>query len=403
MTDRVPGPSRALLAALAGSVALAAAGLWLVARGDAQAGEPGRVVFDGLDADRPRIEVALRPLLDGLHRPVDVQVPPGSPGALVVVEQAGRLVWVEPGRNAAQVLAVRVEGLETGGGEQGLLGLAFHPDFARNGRFFLNTTERAGAGVVTRVTAWRGSPGAGFAAGPFTRERVLLEVPQPYANHNGGGLVFGPDARLYVGLGDGGSAGDPEGHGQRSDSLLGKMLRLDVDAASDGPAPRSVFARGLRNPWRFSFDPRGRLVVGDVGQNRFEEIDLVPEGANMGWNVREGRVCFRPESGCPETGFVGPVHVYGREDGVSVTGGVVYTGKAIPELRDRYVFGDYGSGRLWALRLPETAGAAAPTPDALGRFGLSVACIARDGQGELLVCDHIGGRIWRIERESTRP
>ncbi len=293
---------------------------------------------------------------------------------------------------------MRVEALVAGGGEQGLLGLAFHPDFARNGRFFLNATEARDGRRRARHGVTSGAPpGAAFAAGPFTRERVLLEVPQPYANHNGGGLVFGPDGRLYVGMGDGGSAGDPEGHGQRSDSLLGKMLRLDVDAASDGPAPRSVFARGLRNPWRFSFDPRGRLVVGDVGQDRFEEIDLVPEGANLGWNVREGRVCFRPDDGCSDRGFLGPVHVYGREDGVSVTGGVVYQGNAIPELRDRYVFGDFGSGRLWALRLPETAGAAAPPPDALGRFGLSVSCIARDAKGELLVCDHGGGRIWRVE------
>ena len=375
--------------------------------GGAAAADPGsgHPILDGPDATRPRIDVGVTLWLEGLSRPVDLHMPPGEPDVLVVVEQPGRLTWVNRRTRAGGVLAVPLPDLEAGGGEQGLLGLAFHPDFARNRRFYLNTTETARdtGTTVTLVTAWRAGPGPKWRQGPIVRERVLLSVPQPYSNHNGGGLVFGPDGWLYVGLGDGGSGGDPHGNGQNPDSPLGKMLRLDVDAPGEGPAPRTTFARGLRNPWRYSFDPRGRLVVGDVGQNRFEEIDLVPAGANLGWNIREGRHCFLPLTGCPEPSVTGPggreilpVYEYGREEGVSVTGGVTYTGSAVPGLRGRYVFGDYGSGRLWALVLPEEAGTPATGVSALGRFGFSIACIARDPEGELLLCDHQGGRVWRV-------
>lgn len=351
----------------------------------------GAPVFDGKDAQRKRIDVRMVEVADDLTRPVDVQVPPGG-GPIVVVEQPGRIAVLEAGRGPVR-LEMQFPDLETWGSEQGLLGLAFHPRFATNGRFFLNTTERGDKGSVTRVTEWKVEPGGRWWTRKPARQAVILEVGQPYGNHNGGGLLFGPDGGLFVGLGDGGSAGDPQGNGQNPAARLGKMLRVDVDTTPPGV---TVYATGLRNPWRYTFDPAGRLVVADVGQDRYEEIDLVPKGANMGWNVWEGAHCFSPRTGCSGSGFTGPIWEYDHEDGISVTGGLVARGAGIPSLEGRYVFADYGTGRIWALELPAEAGRAVSEVSALGRFGFSISCFGRGPGGELLLCDHSGGRVMRL-------
>jgi glucose/arabinose dehydrogenase len=249
--------------------------------------------------------------------------------------------------------------------EQGLLGLAFDPGFATNGYFYVYYTA-AGPGrhaVVARFTVDAGNPNT---VDPST-ELIILQIPQPPAfnNHNAGMLAFGPDGDLYIGVGDGGSEGDPMGNGQNMSTLLGKILRIDVRNAST-EAPYSIpsdnpfvgvagdrgeiWAYGLRNPWRFSFDPQGQLWVGDVGQDRFEEVDLVTKGGNYGWNIMEGFSCYSPPSGCDESGLKLPVLAYPHFQGdCAIIGGYVYTGKGVPSLDGAYVYGDYCTGNIWAL------------------------------------------------------
>jgi glucose/arabinose dehydrogenase len=240
-------------------------------------------------------------------------------------------------------------------------------------------------------------------------------VEQPYQKHKAGQLQFGPDGYLYVGLGDGGWRNDPHGNGQNRKVLLGKMLRLDVDARtagaygipSDNPfvghadARPEIWAYGLRNPWRYSFDGFGRLIVGDVGQDRFEEIDIVHTGDNLGWNVREATHCFAPPANCPENGFVDPIFEYGRELGSCITGGYVYTGSMVPELRDQYVFADFMSGAVWAMKLPgpHLAGSGLHDARLLGNWPYLISSFGRDDDGELYLVDYANGKLFRL---STR-
>ncbi|TNE85684.1 MAG: dehydrogenase [Deltaproteobacteria bacterium] len=359
--------------------------------------------FSGKDEGRERLEVALVPVAEGFRQLTDIQPVPGEPNRYAVLEKRGAawLVDLESGdrKPLFEVEVVTVS-------EQGLLGLAFHPNHAENGRFFVNYTPSGVSPEVTRVAEW-------VREGDTAREvRTVLEVEQPYQNHNAGQLAFGPDGMLYVGFGDGGLKDDPMGHGQNGASLLGSMLRLDVDDVPEGkgygiPADNpfldqpaiadEAFAIGLRNPWRYTFAPDGRLVVADVGQNTWEEIDLVPAGANLGWNAREGRHCFPPDSeDCPTAGLVDPVYEYGRDEGVSVTGGVVVTGTAVPELKGRYLFGDFGSARLWAITLPEAPGADAGPALALGRWPILPVAFATDPDGNALIGD-FGGRILSVK------
>ena len=296
--------------------------------------------------------------------------------------------------------------------EQGLLGLAFHPKFEDNGRFFVNHIVDVDGEQRTRVTEFAGleAPGSG---------RTVIEIPQPYANHNGGQVAFGPDGMLYVGMGDGGWRDDPKGHGQNGATLLGSMLRIDVDGRDDGlgyavppdnpwvgqagVAPEA-WAIGLRNPWRYSFTPDGRLLVADVGQNTYEEVNLVSAGDNLGWKVREGRSCFPPGDGadCPtpvEGGLQDPIYVYDHDEGASITGGFVYTGPSIPALQGRYVFGDFVSGRLWAIPVPAEAVPPSPPPveaAALGRFPVLVSTFAQGPDGELYLADFKDGTVYRL-------
>ena len=299
----------------------------------------------------------------GLDGALLVTAPPADVGRLFVVQQGGQVRIIERGRLLGAPFLDVSDRISTAGFEQGLLGLAFHPRYASNGRFFVNYTDAAGD---TQVVEYRVS-GRRNRANPRP-VRTVISIDQPFANHNGGHLAFGRDGMLYVGVGDGGSAGDPSGNGQNLGTLLGKILRLDVNRRTGGrnyAIPRrnpfvgrqgarpEIWAYGLRNPWRFSFDRRrGDLWIGDVGQNSREEIDFRRAGrggANFGWSALEGTVPYR--GGSPPNGpVVRPVAQYGRNVGNSVTGGYVYRGAAIPALRGRYVYGDWATGALFTMR-----------------------------------------------------
>lgn len=277
---------------------------------------------------------------DGFDRPV-FAVSPGDE-RLFVVEQGGRIKVVVDGV-AAERPFLDLSGAITDGNEQGLLGLAFHPAYGENGRFFVNYTDRNGDTQIVGYTVAEG----GATADPDSAQ-TLLSVDQPFANHNGGWLGFGPDGYLYVGMGDGGSGGDPQGNGQNPEAMLGKILRLDVETGSP-----EIFAIGVRNPWRPSFDGED-FYIADVGQNAWEEISVITTadlGANLGWNIMEGPECFGAEN-CEQDGLVPPIHAYSHAEtgGCSITGGYVYRGAAIPELAGHYFFADFCSGQVESFR-----------------------------------------------------
>jgi glucose/arabinose dehydrogenase len=298
------------------------------------------------------------------------------------------------------------------GNEMGLLGLAFHPQFKSHPVFFVDYTATSMTRRVTRVARFRVSdhPNAADAKS----EEAVIEIGQPYPNHNGGQLQFGPDGMLYIAMGDGGSGGDPHGNAQDPRSLLGKLLRLDVskqpyDIPADNPfhggrTPRGeIYALGLRNPWRFSFDrATGQLWAADVGQVTYEEINLVEKGKNYGWDCREGKHPYEPEGDQSErcrgaNGLVDPVWEYGRDQGISVTGGYVYRGKALPDLVGWYVYADYGSGNIWAIRMENGRA----VNRLLTNARILISTFGVDEHDELYICAHDPGneptKIYRLE------
>jgi glucose/arabinose dehydrogenase len=347
--------------------------------------------------------IELRTVVDGLESPLLVTNAGDGSGRLFVVEQVGRIRVVRDAE-LVQEPFLDVSEQVTAGGEQGLLGLAFHPEYGSNGRFFINYTDVNGDTVVAE---YERDPANEDVALPDSA-RVLLRVDQPYANHNGGALEFGPDGYLYIALGDGGSAGDPHNNGQRLDTLLGKLLRVDVDSTT-GDAPYGVpadnpfvdrddarpeiWSYGLRNPWRFSFDGND-IWIADVGQSELEEINRMPAdrgGLNYGWNIMEGDACYEPQTDCDREGLALPIATYTHEDGCSVTGGYVYRG-SIPSLDGAYVFGDYCSGTMWAL---DAAGPAEQKPAELLTTEHSISSFGLDESGELYVSD-LGGAVLQI-------
>lgn len=282
--------------------------------------------------------VGLKEVASGFKNPTHLASAFDGSKRLFVVEQAGVIRLLEGGKLREKPF-LDIRSRVASGGEKGLLSVAFHPRFKENGRFFVNYTSSKG-GLHTVVSEF----------GASGEEKILFTQPQPYSNHNGGQLAFGPDGLLYIGLGDGGSGNDPQNRAQDDATFLGKIVRLDV--GSKGAKPE-IYAKGLRNPWRFSFDPvTGRLWAADVGQDRWEEIDIIEKGGNYGWRVMEGRHCNAdvPDK-CDPKLYRPPVHEYGRDDGISVTGGFVYRGGSVPGLCGAYLFSDYGTGPVWALRV----------------------------------------------------
>ena len=297
-------------------------------------------------------DFAWTPIVSGLDRPVDVQSAHDGSGRLFIIEKYGAIRIVKDGHLYDQPFLNIDSRVDDSGNEMGLLGLAFHPNYEQNGYFYINYTGEGGHTRISRFTA------SGDTADPQS-EQVLTIVEQPYENHNGGAVVFGPDGYLYLGLGDGGAGGDPHKNGQNTSVLLGKILRIDVNNGdpyaipADNPFGNEVWAYGLRNPWRFSFDrATGDLWIGDVGQGEWEEVDYLPAGspggANFGWSVMEGNHGY---DGVPRSDLLLPVAEYSHSNpysGCSVTGGFVYRG-SMPEWNGVYLYGDYCTGHVWGL------------------------------------------------------
>ncbi|MFZ2491798.1 MAG: PQQ-dependent sugar dehydrogenase [Thermoanaerobaculia bacterium] len=345
-------------------------------------------------------KLELRPVAEGLTSPVSIAHAGDS--RLFITQQNGRIA-VFDGTRVLTDPFLDLSSLITSGGERGLLSVAFHPRYASNGFFFVNYTDTRGDTVVARYSVSLTDPNR---ANPSSAV-VILTIAQPFANHNGGQLQFGPDGYLYVGTGDGGSGGDPGNRAQNLSDLLGKILRLDVDAASAIPATNpflgrsdarpEVWAFGLRNPWRFTFDrTTGDLWIADVGQGSWEEINLQPAsslgGENYGWRRMEGSHCFNPPSGCNDPALVRPVIEYGHEQGAcSVTGGYVYRGTRYRRLQGAYLYGDFCNGMIWAASREGVTW----TPRLLADTSLLITTFGEDVSGELYVAD-FRGTVYQI-------
>ncbi len=350
------------------------------------------------------VSKALVTVATGLSSPVLVTHARDGSGRLFVVEQTGRIRIIDGGTLRSRPF-LDLSGSVLVGGERGLLGLAFHPSYATNGKFYVNFITKSGDTAINEYRVSSDPDVANRASG-----RRIMTIDQPYANHNGGHIAFGPNGYLFIGMGDGGSAGDPGNRAQSVNSLLGKMLRIDINGTSGArpyriPATNpyvgkagfdEIYSRGLRNPWRWSFDRvTADLWIGDVGQYRYEEIDRSTttsgrgRGANYGWRVMEGRACYAPSSGCNTSGKVLPVVAYNHSQGeCSVIGGYVYRGPSAPSLVSRYLFGDFCSGRIWSI----ARAAAAPAGRALFLdTSLNITSFGEDQAGEVYVTDAAGG------------
>ena len=356
---------------------------------------------------QPLDRIELQLVVDGLHAPTGMLSANDGTGRLFVVEQGGLIRVVKDGAIQPTPLLDLSEEV-TVGTEQGLLGLALHPRFARNGRLFVDYTDRNGDTIVAEYAA----PG-GEVSDPSSA-LLLLFIDQPHEYHNGGGLAFGPDGYLYIGVGDGGWPNDVIGTGQNTDTLFGSILRIDVAARlprlayaipddnpfAEGGGRGEIWDYGLRNPWRFSFDPdTGDLFIADVGQVTFEEIDRhpggTPGGLNFGWSITEGLHCFDSDS-CDTTGLTPPLLEYGgrrlKTGNCAVIGGPVYRGDALPELDGRLLFGDFCSGRIWSLQV----GVDGTVPEEELDTGLTITSFGIDEDGTPLVADYAHGAIYRL-------
>ncbi len=350
-------------------------------------------------------DIVLEKIADGLDKPVFFAQVPGTKEQLIV-EQGGRIKILKDRNVLRKGLAEPFldisKAIETGG-EKGLLGLAFHPKYGRTKKFYVNYTYRRD-NLKTRISEFRVSNETD--RGVASTERVILEFDQPFDNHNGGHLEFGPDGFLYIATGDGGSAGDPQGNAQNLKSLLGKILRIDIDKGNPYAIPAAnpfrnvktarpeIWAYGLRNPWRFCFDrATGLLYAADVGQDKWEEIDLIQKGKNYGWNIMEGTHLFKaPKGSSASEPFQRPILEYSHSEGESITGGYVYRGKKIPGLSGYYIYGDYLSGKIWMLKLD---GEKVSENKLLKDTDYMISSFGVDRNGEIYVVDH-NGAIYRL-------
>ncbi|TGK17499.1 glucose dehydrogenase [Leptospira fluminis] len=355
-------------------------------------------------------DIAWIQVASGFKEPTDLQFLPGADSKLVVLEKKGR-IWLFDIKTKEKTLVADFVGSVETRSEEGLLGLAFSPDFARSRSFYVNAVSKEAGTDQTwiiefewkseRVLAWK------------DRKRVLLRVDQPYSNHNAGQLAFGPDGKLYIGFGDGGAANDPLLQGQNPSTYLGSLIRIEPNPESSGPPYRipkdnpflnkpgflpEVWAYGLRNPWRFSFDRKtGELYLADVGQNEFEEIDLIVKGGNYGWSIKEGFHCFRNNRDCRKPGIMDPIYEYDHKTGQSITGGYVYRGEQLPILEGKYIFADFVSGKIWALQKNPQG---KTNVREIANLGMSISTFGQDASGEIYFADFSGGNIYQLVKKN---
>ncbi len=363
----------------------------------------GIPAFTGNDTARKHVAIHLEPALTGLREPTDLVFFPGSSTEGFVTEKGGVLHRFSIETDTLVPLT-QIEVLTQS--EQGLLGVALHPDFSDNGRFYIHASLSQNGTPVSEISAWRTTDGGVQKQGP------VLDLVQPYGNHNAGKLAFGPDGMLYIAFGDGGWRDDPHENGQNGQTWLGSILRIDVDHTTQSQAyavpkdnpwlgdpgvANEVWAMGLRNPWKFSFAPDGRMIVADVGQNAWEEVSLVQAKDNLGWNTREASHCFIEGSSCSSAGLVDPIFEYGRDEGKSITGGYVATNNSIAAIQDHYIFADFVSGRLWAIPLPDKQGGTLVEAKALGQWPFLPSTFAQSADGTIYVAGFGEGTLYRIE------
>lgn len=355
------------------------------------------------------IKLGVEEVARGLDNPVYLTAPVGDPRSFIV-EQPGRIRIVENGKLLDRPF-LDITGKVGYGGERGLLSVAFSPQYRSNGFLFVNYTDKNGD---TRIERYKASPDKSVA--DPASAKLILAIDQPYANHNGGLNLFGPDGMLYIGMGDGGSQGDPHGNGQNPNVFLGKLLRINVDRAEpyvvpDGnPYAKSggrgeVWALGLRNPWRFAFDRvSGLLYIADVGQDKYEEINIVPvssAGVNYGWNIMEGPSCYRRPL-CSKTGLQMPAFSYTHDGGAcSIIGGFVYRGRKIPEIQGQYFYSDYCNGWVRSISYNANGRVGASHQWMDGGLG-NIVSFGEDAQGELYICSS-NGRVYRIVKSADNP
>jgi len=355
------------------------------------------------------IKLAVEEVARGLDAPVYLTAPPGDPRSFIV-EQPGRIRIVENGKLLDKPF-LDITHKVGYGGERGLLSVAFNPQYSANGFLFVNYTDKNGN---TRIERYKASSDRNVA--DAASAKLILAIDQPYANHNGGLNLFGPDGMLYIGMGDGGSQGDPHGNGQNKNVLLGKILRINVDRAepyvvpdgnpyAKGGGRGEVWAIGLRNPWRFAFDRvSGLLYIADVGQDKYEEINVVPmttAGVNYGWNTMEGSSCYRLPL-CTKTGLQQPAFAYSHEGGTcSIIGGFVYRGRKIPEIQGQYFYSDYCNSWVRSYTYTANGGNRAWHQWLDGGLG-NIVSFGEDAQGELYICSS-NGRVYRIIKSAAAP
>lgn len=366
------------------------------APGDAR---PDRHASAAAATDFPAI--SLKKVISGIDEPTDIASADDGSGRLFILEKKGRIRIFKDGKLQAEPFLDIRRLVKSSGSEQGLLGIAFSRGFKKNGTFYVNYTNHQGVGNST-VARYRVA-GNSERAEPASA-RIILNVKQPYSNHNGGQIAFGPDGYLYIGFGDGGSGGDPHNNGQSLTTFLGKMLRLDVESGkvpygipAGNPYKNEIWAYGLRNPWRFSFDRATKeLYIADVGQDKYEEVHVQPAesrgGENYGWKIMEGLHCFKKKN-CSQGGLTLPVAEYDHDTGdCSITGGFVYRGSEFPALKGIYLFGDYCSGRIWGLKRTGSTW----DKKLLLKTTLQISTFGEDEAGTLYVADFGAGDIYTV-------
>ncbi|MCZ8155370.1 MAG: PQQ-dependent sugar dehydrogenase [Leptospira sp.] len=363
-------------------------------------------VFINADEKRDTILVSLNEITS-VKEPTDIQFPPNDSPFMFLLEKKGSIILYDRRtQKTRKILQVQV----TSESELGLLGLAFHPDYPKTPLLYLNYTKEISGSDYTIISEWKADKTDSFEEMKIGSERILFQVYQPYPNHNAGQLAFGKDKMLYIGFGDGGLRGDPKNHGQNKKTLLGSMVRISPIADDKNKIPYTIpadnpfvgnadylpeiYAIGLRNPWRYSFSPDGHLLVSDVGQDKFEEVDIVESGKNYGWSETEGFHCYKDD--CNLSLYSPPIYEYGHDEGQSITGGYVYSGSEISGLKDKYVFGDFISGRIWAFNLPSSPTKQVEKVYALGKWNILISTFGRDQRGDIFIGDYQSGKIFKM-------